>query len=218
LGLAADDEHAGPVVVLADASRRHAFAIDALAGQRDVVIKALSPLVPHVPVVAGASVEADGSILLVLDPPALIQRAMQSGRTAIASSAKPAVGVDRRRVLVVDDALIVRELQRGILERAGYDVQVASDGRQALASLAQQPSDLVVTDVEMPVMDGFALTEAIRAHPTLANTPVLIVSSRASEADRERGLEAGADGYITKSAFDESSLLTAVNRLLGASA
>jgi two-component system chemotaxis sensor kinase CheA len=118
-------------------------------------------------------------------------------------------------VLVVDDALIVRELQRGILERAGYDVRVASDGRQALAHLAQERSDLVVTDIEMPTMDGFALTEAIRAHPTLANIPVLIVSSRASDADRQRGLDVGADGYITKSAFDEGSLLTAVDRLLG---
>ena len=76
----------------------------------------------------------------------------------------------------------------------------------------------MVTDIEMPKMDGFALTEAIRAHPTLANIPVLIVSSRASDTDRQRGLDAGADGYITKSAFDEGSLLAAVDRLLGTSA
>ena len=121
----------------------------------------------------------------------------------------------RRRILVVDDALTVRELQRSILERAGFDVRVASDGRQALAKLAEEPADLVLTDIEMPNMDGFALTEAIRAHPSLANTPVLILSSRSSEADRQRGLDAGADGYITKSGFDEAGLLTAVNRLLG---
>jgi two-component system chemotaxis sensor kinase CheA len=121
-------------------------------------------------------------------------------------------------VLVVDDALTVRELQRGILERAGYDVRVAADGVQALRSLDSEPSDLVLTDIEMPVMDGFALTEAIRSHPTLANVPILILSSRSSEADRQRGLDAGADGYIVKSGFDEGGLLTAVHRLLGAGA
>jgi two-component system chemotaxis sensor kinase CheA len=109
----------------------------------------------------------------------------------------------------------VRELQRGILERAGFDVRVAVDGSQALAMLAEQPSDLVLTDVEMPNLDGFALTKAIRSHPALSNTPVLILSSRASESDRQRGLDAGADGYIVKSGFDEGRLLSAVNRLIG---
>ncbi|MDT4976078.1 MAG: two-component system, chemotaxis family, sensor kinase CheA, partial [Pseudonocardiales bacterium] len=120
--------------------------------------------------------------------------------------------------LVVDDALTIRELQRSILERAGFEVRVATDGNHALSNLAEEPSDLVLTDIEMPNMDGFALTEAIRAHPTLANIPVLILSSRTGDADRQRGLEAGADGYITKSGFDEASLLSAVNRLLGTNA
>ena len=107
-------------------------------------------------------------------------------------------------------------MQRSILERAGFDVRVAIDGLQALSKLADEPADLVLTDIEMPNMDGFALTKAIRAHSTLANIPVLILSSRSSEADRQRGLDVGADGYIVKSGFDESSLLAAVNRLLGA--
>ncbi len=121
----------------------------------------------------------------------------------------------RRSVLVVDDALTVRELQRSILERAGFDVRVASDGVEALALLAEAPVDLVLTDLEMPRMDGFGLTEAIRAHPTLANLPVLMLTSRSSDVDRQRGLEVGADGYIIKSSFDEASLLSAVNGLLG---
>ncbi len=205
----------GPVVGLTDGSQRHAFAVDRLVGQRDVVIKALSPLVPRLPAVAGASVEADGSILLVLDPPGLIQRARHSPRPDRPGGRDERPGAPGRSILVVDDALIVRELQRGILERVGFHVRVAGDGQQAIAQLAQEPTDLVVTDIEMPKMDGFALTEAIRSHPALANIPVLIVSSRSSDADRQRGLDAGADGYIVKSAFDESSLLTAVNRLLG---
>jgi two-component system chemotaxis sensor kinase CheA len=120
-------------------------------------------------------------------------------------------------VLVVDDALMVRELQRSILERGGYSVRAASDGAEALAMLAEQPADLVVTDLEMPNVDGFELISSIRAHPRLANIPVLIVSSRASAEDHQRGLEAGADGYIVKTSFDEAGLLSAVSRLLGRS-
>jgi two-component system chemotaxis sensor kinase CheA len=205
----------GPVVVLADASRRHAFQVDRLAGQRDVVIKGLSRLLPHLPAIAGSSVEPDGSILVVLDPPGLIQRARQAVHP-VAPAPAPESEERRSRILVVDDALTVRELQRNILERAGFDVRLATDGRQALMKLAEEPTDLILTDIEMPNMDGFAFTEAVRAHPTLANIPVLMLTSRASDSDRQRGLDAGADGYIVKSGFDEGSLLTAVHRLIGA--
>ena len=95
---------------------------------------------------------------------------------------------------------------------------MATDGRDALARLAEEPRDLVLTDIEMPNLDGFGLTEAIRADPALANVPVLILTSRASDADRQRGLDAGADGYIVKSGFDQGSLISAVQRLLGARA
>jgi two-component system chemotaxis sensor kinase CheA len=218
LGLSAGRETKGPLVVLTDTARRHAFQVDRLLGQRDVVIKALNPLLPHLPAVAGASVEPDGSILVVLDPPGLMQRAKQASRTAEPKAHVEGSLAKRRSILVVDDALTIRELQRSILERAGFDVRVAVDGKHALSALAEAPSDLVLTDIEMPNMDGFALTEAIRAHPTLANIPVLILSSRTSADDRQRGLDAGADGYIQKSGFDEASLLTAVNRLLGGNA
>jgi two-component system, chemotaxis family, sensor kinase CheA len=215
LGANGSTPSTGPVVVLADTSHRHAFQVDRLVGQRDVVVKGLSTLLPHLPVVAGASVEPDGSVLLVLDPPGLIHRARQSGRATVMDPDPDQPRASGRRILVVDDALTVRELQRGILERAGFQVRVAIDGGQALARLAEEPSDLVLTDIEMPVMDGFALTEAIRAHPTLSNIPILILSSRSLETDRQRGLDAGADGYIIKSGFDEASLLGAVNRLIG---
>jgi two-component system chemotaxis sensor kinase CheA len=207
----------GPIVVLADTARRHAFRIDRLVGQRDVVLKGLSRLLPHLPSVAGASIEPDGSVLLVLDPPGLIERALQAGRTGPSAPASHAAARPGR-ILVVDDALTVRELQRSILERAGFEVRVATDGRDALARLAEEPADLVLTDIEMPNLDGFGLTEAIRADPGLANVPVLILTSRASDADRQRGLDAGADGYIVKSGFDQGSLISAVQRLLGARA
>lgn len=223
LGLPATSS-GGPLVVLTDTAQQHSFQVDRLVGQRDVVVKALSPLLPHLPAVAGASVEPDGSILIVLDPPGLIRRADRSARAARASRGTRASRdgapieqphPDRRTVLVVDDALTVRELQRSILERAGFSVRVATDGRNAIADLVREPSDLVLTDIEMPNMDGFALTEAIRADPKTANIPVLILTSRSSEEDRQRGLDVGADGYIVKSGFDGVALISAVNRLLG---
>jgi two-component system chemotaxis sensor kinase CheA len=213
-------EAEGPIVVVAGLTRRHAFRVDSLIGQRDVVVKGTSRLLPRLDVLAGASVEPDGSILLVLDVAGLIDRARMTRsplgpRTAPEDAASTSARDRRGTLLVVDDALTVRELQRSILERAGYEVRVATDGVDALAKLAEARVDLVLTDVEMPRMDGFTLTESIRALPDIGNVPILILTSLASSEDRQRGLEAGADGYIVKSAFDESSLLSAVERLLG---
>ena len=210
----------GPAVVLTGLATRHAFQVDELLGQRDVVVKGLGRLVPRLPSVAGASVETDGSILLVLDPVGVVDHARHTRPPAAAASgsAMPADNVpapERGTVLVVDDALTVRELQRSILERAGYTVLTAGDGLEALARLADTEVDIVLTDVEMPNMDGFALTEAIRSRPALAGLPVVILTSRSSDEDRRRGLEAGADAYVVKSAFDQVGLIDAVERLLG---
>lgn len=218
LGIDRNTAVPGPIVVLTDSTRHHAFQVDRLVGQRDVVLKGLSRLLPPLPAVAGAGIEPDGSIFAVLDPPGLIQRARQATRASAPVTPPHAPAGARHRILVVDDALTVRELQRNILQRAGFDVRVATDGRQALSMLGEQPADLVLTDVEMPHMDGFALTVAIRADPALANIPVLILSSRSHPEDRQRGLDAGADGYIVKNSFDEAGLLSAVDRLLGAAA
>jgi two-component system chemotaxis sensor kinase CheA len=218
LGLPASEATNGPVVVLTGPSQRHAFQVDRLIGQRDVVVKGLGRLLPRLDLVAGASVDPDGSILVVLDPPGLVERARQTrpAPSAMTADAEHPGQLARRvvSVLVVDDALTIRELQRTILERAGYQVRVACDGMEALALLSDDPSDLVLTDVEMPRMDGFELTEAIRADPSLSNVPVLVLTSKSSDVDRQRGLAAGADGYIVKSAFDERALLAAIERVL----
>ena len=206
----------GTLVVVNGSIGRHAFEVQALVGQRDVVVKAMSPLVPRLDFVAGTSIEPDGSILLVLDPMALIERARRNGaRSATESTAVDAPPPRGGRVLVVDDALTVRELQRAILERAGFDVRVARDGVEALELLEVEVADLVLTDVEMPRMDGFTLTTSIRERSAFSTIPVLILTSLSNDADRQRGMDAGADGYIVKSAFDEVGLLAAVDRVIG---
>lgn len=216
LGVASNRTGPGNYVIVNGALGQHAFLVDALVGQRDVVVKGFSALVPRLDVLAGASIESDGSILLVLDPPGLIEHSRRVDGRSVESDGAPITARRRGgRLLVVDDALTVRELQRTILVRAGFDVTVASDGIEALAHLENETFDLVLTDVEMPRMDGFELTEHIRNHPTLANLAVLILTSLASDADRERGMSVGADGYIVKSSFDEQSLIAAVDRLVG---
>jgi two-component system chemotaxis sensor kinase CheA len=210
--------------VLGTTGATHAFLVESLVGQRDVVVRGLGGLIPRMDCVAGGSVEPDGSILFVLDVPALIQLARASLPASgapvpgVTTGLRPSVTAPRASLLVVDDALTLRELQRAILERAGYEVRTANDGLEAMALLNQQRSDLVLTDIEMPNLDGFGLTARIRGEPGLANIPVLMITSRSSEEDRRRGLEAGADGYIVKSEFDEGRLLSAVSRLLGKSA
>ena len=218
-------------------TRRHAFGVDALLGQRNLVVKDLGRLLPRLALLAGASLEPDGSILLVLDVSGLVDRARWArsaagpGRSGDGSgpsggAGRAAGGASRASaalpspagpasVLVVDDTAVVRELERSILEGAGYRVRTAADGRLALAALADTPADLVVTDVEMPNCDGLELTRAIRAEPGLAGLPVVVVTSRSSEADRRLAMEAGADAYLVKGELDQRTLLEVVGRLLG---
>jgi len=167
--------------------------------------------------VSGACIEPNGSILLVLDVSTLIERSMSAVPISAAEAAIATGPPPQLSVIVVDDTMMVRELQRSILERGGYAVRTASDGAEAMAMLDAVPADLVVTDVEMPKLDGLQLIKNMRAHSRLANVPVLIVSSHGTDEDRQRGLDAGADGYIVKTSFDEAGLLSAVSRLLGRS-
>jgi len=213
LGLPTNDD--GPWVLLGTPTSAHAFQVETVLQKRDVVVRGLTGLLRDLKAVNGASIEPNGSILLVLNVPTLIDRSDAIADHASRVVDKAAGPARQLSVMVVDDALMVRELQRSILERGGYAVRTASDGAAALAMLIDEPADLVVTDLEMPNVDGFALTSNIRAHPRLSNIPVLIVSSRASAEDHQRGLDAGADGYIVKTSFDEAGLLSAVSRLLG---
>jgi two-component system chemotaxis sensor kinase CheA len=209
-----------PAVVVASMTRRHAFRVDALLGQRNVVVKDLGRLLPRLALLAGASLEPDGSILLVLDVSGLVDRARwarSGGAGRPAPSPTPAVPAPAgpASVLVVDDTAVVRELERSILEEAGYRVRTAADGRLALAALADTPADLVVTDVEMPNCDGLELTRAIRGQPALTGLPVVVVTSRSSDADRRLAMDAGADAYLVKGDLDRRTLLEVVGRLLG---
>ncbi|WP_395455787.1 response regulator [Azospirillum melinis] len=122
---------------------------------------------------------------------------------------------DRAHILVVDDSITTRTLEKSILEAHGYRVTLCVDGREALERLSEgMEVGLIISDVEMPRMDGFALLQAVKADKRLEEIPVILVTSRASDEDRERGLRLGADAYIVKTRFDQNELLAGIRRLL----
>ena len=207
-----------PVVVLMASGRRVAAICDALLGNEEVVVKSLGPWLSPQSAYLGAAILGDGRIALLPDPAALV--AGHSGRRhsapAFFAPDPLAAEVTIPKVLVVEDSLTIRELQRSILEAAGYRVQTARDGRDALQHLERDDGiDLVVTDVEMPEMDGIELTRAIRARVTSSTLPVVIVTSLDEEDERKRGIDAGADAYMVKRSFDQHDLLETVERLVG---
>jgi two-component system chemotaxis sensor kinase CheA len=201
-------------LVIAVGGRRSVVTCDALLGQEEVMVKPLGSVLASVEGYLGAAILGDGRIALLVEP------AMLTGRSApIPGTAAPDATADpvaAPKVLVVEDSFTVRELQRSILEAAGYPVVTARDGRDALGVLGRDAKiALVVTDLEMPELDGIELTRAIRADTALASLPVVIVTSRGSQDDRRRGIEAGADAYMAKPDFDQQVLLATVERLVG---
>jgi two-component system chemotaxis sensor kinase CheA len=204
-----------PALVVAAGGRRIAAACDVLLGEEELVVKPLGPLLRNVEGYLGAAILGDGRIALLLDAGSLTRGTPRAARPAVVAADLPQEP-GAPKVLVVEDSFTVRELQRSILEAAGYRVATARDGRDALDVLDRDEDiGLVLTDLEMPEMDGLELTAVIRADPTRASLPIVIVTSRGSDDDRRRGIEAGADAYMAKGSFDQSALLEAVERLVG---
>jgi two-component system chemotaxis sensor kinase CheA len=202
-----------PALVISAGGRRAIATCDALLGQQEVVVKPLGPLLASVRGYLGSAILGDGRIALLVEPSLLTR-----GSRELAEMPGPSlvIPVSAPKVLVVEDSFTVRELQRSILEAAGYPVVTARDGRDALAVLDHDGDvALVITDLEMPELDGLGLTRAIRADDARSSLPVVIVTSRGSEDDRRRGIEAGADAYMAKRAFDQQTLLATVERLVG---
>jgi two-component system chemotaxis sensor kinase CheA len=204
----------GGFVVLVEAgTSRVAFVVDELLAEQDLVVTSLGRRLRRVPNVAGCALLEDGGIALILSAAELADSALQAParRLLMPGAAPEAI---RRRLLVADDSVTTRTLEKAILEEAGYEVRLAADGHQAWRILQEEAIDLVVADIEMPGMDGFTLTETLRRSTALRRIPVVLVTSLSTDKDRARGLEVGADAYIVKSGFDRSGLLEAVGQLL----
>jgi two-component system, chemotaxis family, sensor histidine kinase and response regulator WspE len=220
LGMAAAERATGGlhVVVLSDRLNRYGLVVDRLLGQRDLVVKPLDARLGKVPNVAASAILEDGGPVLILDAEDLVRsidNLLTRGELRRVRRPGQAVSAARKRILVVDDSLTVREVERRLLEGHGYEVTAAVDGMDGWNTLQGSAFDLVVTDIDMPRMDGIELVRRIKGAPHTSRIPVMIVSYKEQEEYRMRGLEAGASYYLTKSSFHDERLADAVRDLIG---
>jgi len=210
------DGTARPVVVVRAEGRKVAFLVDEVRGEQEVMFKHLGQQLPRVRHISGASISGSGSVVPVLDVVDLLQVASTVSAAAVerAGMGTEAAPARRARLLVAEDSITARTLVKSTLESAGYDVVTTVDGLEALTALRAEAFDLLVSDVDMPRMNGFELTARIRADKHLGELPVVLVTALSSQKDREYGIEVGANAYIAKSDFDQSNLVEIVRRLL----
>jgi len=205
------------VVIVNDHSQRFAIVVDELCGEQDLVIRPLDARLGKVQDIAAAAVLEDGTPALVVDVDDLLRSVERASHGGLLTEplALPAAATQRKRVLVVDDSITVREAERQMLAHRGYTVEVAVDGVDGLNALRRAHFDLVVTDIDMPRLNGFELIRSMRKDGKLAHLPVIIVSYKDREDDRKLGLEVGASYYLTKASFHDERLLDAVQELIG---
>lgn len=201
-------------LVLAAADERIAFVVDEILEEQEVLVKSLGQQLPRVRNITGAAVLGSGKVVPVLNVPDLIYSAHNMDVGAVREAGLPPPPKRQRRLLVAEDSITTRTLLKNVLESAGYTVKTAVDGVDALTSLRAEAFDLVISDVDMPRMNGFGLTSAIRMDKKLAELPVVLVTALDSREDRERGIDVGASAYLVKSSFEQSDLLEVVQRLI----
>jgi two-component system sensor histidine kinase and response regulator WspE len=207
------------VVLLGSSNQMYGLVVDRFLGGRELVVQPIDPRLGKIKDISAAALMEDGSPLLIVDVEDMI-RSMEklSSADRLTKVRRETSGggtVRRKRVLIVDDSFTVRELQRKLLDHHGYDVDVAVDGMDGWNALRSGQFDLVVSDIDMPRMDGIELVRCIRNDARLKSLPVMVLSYKDREEDRQRGLEAGADYYLTKGSFQSDALLQAVIDLIG---
>ncbi|MCF7969120.1 MAG: hybrid sensor histidine kinase/response regulator [Methylococcaceae bacterium] len=205
------------LVLISSEGRQYALEVDALHGECDLVVRPLDRRLGKVPNLSSVALDEHGQPVLIMDVDDLVRSSDRLSGQSQPTRRRPVHAVKRRtrRILVVDDSITVREVERKLLENGGYDVDVAVDGMDGWNQLTLNAYDLVVTDVDMPRMNGIELVTRIKADPKLSGLPVIIVSYKDREEDRLRGMQAGADYYLTKSSFHDRGLIQAVRDLIG---
>jgi len=205
-----------PMVTVGFSGHRMGFLVDAFAGEQQIVIKTLGTHLKHVDNVAGVTILGAGEVIPILNVPDLMHHARQlAGMRVRQEAVVSKVESGPKRILICEDSFTTRELERSIFEAAGYEVETATDGAIGLAKLREGLNvDAVVTDVQMPNMTGFELTRAIKDDDVLKVIPVIIVTSLEREEEKAEGINAGADAYITKSVFNQDTLIDTVERLI----
>ncbi len=207
------------VVVIRERDAVYGIAVERFIGERTLVVLPLDDRLGKVQDISAGALLDDGSVVLIVDVEDMLRsvdKLLNTGRLErIARRSQQATEAPRKRVLVVDDSLTVRELQRKLLLNRGYEVAVAVDGMDGWNALRSEDFDLLITDIDMPRMDGIELVTLLRRDTRLQSLPVMVVSYKDREEDRRRGLDAGADYYLAKASFHDDALLDAVMELIG---
>jgi len=207
------------IVVISDRMNRYGLVVDHIIGEENLVVRPLDSRLGKVPNISAGAILDDGSPVVIFDTDDLVRSIHQlltTGKLQKIGKGPQALPAGKKRILVVDDSLTVREVERRLLVTAGYEVTTAIDGVDGWNTMKVQPFDLLISDVDMPRMNGIDLVRTVKTDPLLKDIPVMIVSYKDREEDRLRGLEAGANYYLTKGSFHDESLLTAVRDLIGA--
>ncbi len=207
-----------PLVVVSKGWQRVALLVEEIISEREIVIKRLKPPLKSVRNVMGATFVGSSDVIVVLNPDDLVVSALRLGNAA-QPSVQQQVAVEKEgnaaHILVVDDSITIRTFEKTLLEACGYQVTVAVNGKAAWSVLQQQNFDLIITDIEMPLMNGFELSERIKRSEKFRNIPIVVVSSLNSEAEKRRGIEVGANAYIVKHQFESRVLLDVIQQLIG---
>lgn len=208
------------VVVISEQSDYYGLVVDRFLGEHDLVVRPLDARLGKVQDISAAALMGDGSPILIVDASDLMRSVdnllnASHALNSVVSSTDTALLDQRKTILVVDDSITVREMERKLLQNKGYKVDVAVDGMEGWHAVSNNHYDLVVSDVDMPRMNGIEFTGKIKTSPKLSSIPVIIVSYKDREEDRLRGLEAGADYYLTKASFQDDTLVNAVYDLIG---
>ncbi|MFH1052268.1 MAG: response regulator [bacterium] len=201
------------VMVLGNTEQHIGFAVDDILNEEEVLVKSFNKHLGRIRNISGASVLGSGKVIPILNVSDIIKTAMKASATKL-SSLSVEKKKEKKAILVVEDSITSRMLLKNILESAGFSVAIAIDGIEGFTKLKEANYDLVVSDIDMPRMNGFDLTARIRADNSLAEKPVILVTSLSKREDRERGMEVGANAYIIKSDFDQTNLLDEIDRLI----
>ncbi|ELS32722.1 MULTISPECIES: response regulator [Pseudanabaena] len=208
-----------PIIIISDRHSRYGLVVDKFLEERELVVRPLDKRLGKIPNISAAALMEDGAPILIIDVEDMVRtidKLLTGGKLDKVSNYEDKKSIkSRKRILVVDDSITVREMERKLLENKGYEVEVAVDGMDGWNAIRTGSFNLVVSDVDMPRMNGIELVSQIKNHPNLKSIPVIIVSYKDREEDRLRGLDVGADYYLTKSSFHDNTLIQAVQDLIG---
>jgi len=216
-----DEAYRHPALILGMADKRIALMVEEITGREEIVVKSLGEYLKGVKLFSGATISGEGNVRLIINISALFGEEGAVASRAFVGGARetaaPEAAKRKPRVLVVDDSISIRKYVQRFLDRTGFEVEVAPDGMEALNIMGRMKFDVVITDLEMPVMHGYDLMAEMRKSPDLVNIPIIVLTSRAGDKHRQKAIEMGARDYLVKP-FEEQEMLGALKRLLSGAA